>query len=187
MPEKNYVMFDMLYNNKNKTKEGRLNLMNKKNVGLGVGLTLLGCGAVIGAVCAKKYYTRRKRAIENYNVEVDRLQNEVDFDYSEDFLKELKKESLKPEKSEKKKSYSKDDLLKVIQENKNAIKEHVEKLENIINEYIKKEKKANDDNEQMVIEGFDDETNDKVGDIKIIEHVGPSADEDDFEDNDPSV
>lgn len=159
--------------------------MNKKNVGWGLGFALLGCGAVIGAVCAKRYYTRRKKAIENYNVEVDRLQNEVDFDYSEDFLKELKKESLRQEKPEKKKSCSKDDLLKVVQDNKNAIKEHIEKLENVINEYIKKENKSNDNNEQLVMDGFEDNDNDS--EIKIIEHVGPSANDEDFEADDSTV
>lgn len=152
-------------------------VMNKKEkIGWGVGLGLVGVGVAIGAYAAKKYWDKRKKLLQNYSVEVDRLQNEVDFDYSEDFLKELKKETLRGEK----KSYTKEDvkvavkentdaLKKAIRENTDALKVNIAKLEKTLKDYRKAEKQENDtvavdiDVTDVVADDSDFEDEDVVG------------------------
>ena len=134
-------------------------MCDKKKVGWGIGLGLVGVGVAIGAYAAKKYFDRRKALLKNYDVEVDRLQNEVDFDYSEDFLKELKKETLQSDK----KHYTKEDVKNVVKENTEAIKAQVAKLENVLKEYLKKSDTDTDtencdgetESVQVIMDGFD--------------------------------
>jgi recombination DNA repair RAD52 pathway protein len=110
-------------------------MCKKKNSGMLLGAVILGCGVAAGAYLAKKYYDKRKMLLKNYNVEVDRLQNEVDFDYSEEFLKELKKETLNADK----KQLSREDVLKTLNDIKDASNEHIKRLENVLKEHLKKE------------------------------------------------
>lgn len=111
-------------------------MCNKNKSYCVVGLALLGCGVAFGAYLAKKHYDKRRELLKTYEVEVDRLQSEVDFDYSEDFLKELKREALTSDK----KHIGKEDVMKVVADSKDAINEQIRKLESVITEHIKKEK-----------------------------------------------
>ena len=115
-------------------------MCNKNKSYCVVGLALLGCGVAFGAYLAKKHYDKRKELLKTYEIEVDRLQNEVDFDYSEDFLKELKKETLTSDK----KHIGKEDVMKAVSDSKEAINEQIRRLESIITEHIKREKLEED-------------------------------------------
>ena len=145
-------------------------MCKKKDVGIGIGV-ILGVGAAaVGVYLAKKYIDKRKRLLKNYDVEVDRLQNEVDFDYSEEFLKELKKETLQSEK----KQYNKAEIKKTLADSKQAVNEQIKKLEIVIKEHLKKEAAAEAlESEQAVMDGFED-------DVPANEIV---AEESDFEEN----
>lgn len=145
-------------------------MCKKKDVGIGIGV-ILGVGAAaVGVYLAKKYIDKRKRLLKNYDVEVDRLQNEVDFDYSEEFLKELKKETLQSEK----KQYDKAEIKKTLADSKQAVNEQIKKLEIVIKEHLKKEAAAEAlESEQTVMDGFED-------DAPANEIV---AEESDFEEN----
>ena len=145
-------------------------MCKKKDVGIGIGVVLGVGAAAVGVYLAKKYIDKRKRLLKNYNVEVDRLQNEVDFDYSEEFLKELKKETLQSEK----KQYNKAEIKKALADSKQAVNEQIQKLEIVIKEHLKKEAAAEAlESEQAVMDGFED-------DAPANEIV---AEESDFEEN----
>ncbi len=139
-------------------------MCKKKNVGLGVGLALLGCGAAIGAILVKKQYDKRKDALKRYNIEVDRLQSEVDFDYSEEFLKELKQETINANKKN-----NRDDLMKAFSENKEAVRQHIEKLENILKEHIKRETDKKECDGQIAIEEVEADASAEVAEEIIID------------------
>ena len=130
-------------------------MCKKKDVGIGIGVVLGVGAAAVGVYLAKKYIDKRKRLLKNYDVEVDRLQNEVDFDYSEEFLKELKKETLQSEK----KQYNKAEIKKTLADSKQAVNEQIKKLEIVIKEHLKKEAAAEAlESEQTVMDGFEDDT-----------------------------
>ena len=117
--------------------------MKKKTI---FGIVMMGIGAAAGAYCAKKYYDKRKVRVAQYNTEVDRLQKEVDFEYTEDFLKELKKETM----SGNKQTISKEDVLKALNDAKENVKNKGEEIEKVIKMYMKKYGYAEDsDFEQL--------------------------------------
>lgn len=68
--------------------------MKKRN------MFLIAGGAVLGAVAAKLYYDHQKVLTSDYRDTMSRLEDETDFEYSPEFKRELKRESIESKKAE---------------------------------------------------------------------------------------